>query len=62
MPYWLLIDIRITPWIYVTYVRDGLALVLSIKYTIIDSAIYFDEKIYACIDTVKRTNLWFKTW
>ena len=61
MPYWLLIDIRITLWIYVTDVRDGPTLILYIKYTIIDAAIYFDGKIYACIDTVKRTNLWFKT-
>ena len=29
MPHWLLIDIRITPWIYVTDVRDGPTLICT---------------------------------
>ena len=42
MPYWLLIDISITPWVYVMDVRDGLTLILYIRHTIIDSPICFD--------------------
>ena len=57
MPYWLLIDIRITPRDYLMDVPDGSTLILYVCHTITDSPISFDGYIYACIDTAKQTNL-----